>query len=94
VGVEGGAIALGCLLLALASWALRWRKRRHDMYAGSVAALVVALVSAQTSGDLYDSRCIFLLMVMASPVVESGKTIVRTCPLPRPIQRQRQRLAA
>lgn len=68
IWVEGGAI--GVLLLAVAGFLFArecWRYRDHVSSPG-LAAFVLALVAAQASGDIYDSRGVFLLMALIAPV--------------------------
>jgi O-antigen ligase len=65
--VEVGLIGLSLLVLATMSWMCRYWRYRRVMSAAAAAAVMLALTSAQTSGDLYDSRCYFLLLVLATP---------------------------
>jgi O-antigen ligase len=63
---EGGALGLvflGSVLLAFLLSALRGR---HSLDGATVGAVVLMLIGSQSSGDLYDSRSLFLLMVMSS----------------------------
>jgi O-antigen ligase len=63
---EGGALGLtllGAVLLAFLRSALRGR---HGLDGATVGAAVLILLGCQFSGDLYDSRAFFLLMVLAS----------------------------
>ena len=69
VTVEGGVIGLMLLLAAFAAWLLACRRYRDLVPSGAVAAFVLALTATQTSGDLYDSRCMFLLLVMTTPTL-------------------------
>lgn len=69
VWVEGGTI--GVVLLAFAGFVFfrdNWRSRNR-VSSPALAAFVLAFVAAQSSGDLYDSRGVFLLMAMITPVV-------------------------
>lgn len=69
---EGGALGLaflGWVLLAFLLAALRGRRGLDGATAGAV---VLILIGSQSSGDLYDTRSLFLLMAIASctsPVV-------------------------
>jgi len=68
VWVEGGAI--GVLLLSFAGFLFVrdcWRFRDR-VSSPALAAFVLAFVAAQASGDLYDSRGVFLLMALITPV--------------------------
>lgn len=69
VTVEGGLIGLMLLVATLATWLLAFRRYHRLVPSGAVAAFVLALTSAQTSGDLYDSRCMFLLLVITTPTL-------------------------
>jgi O-antigen ligase len=63
---EGGVLGLaflGWALLAFVRSALRGRRGLDGATAGAV---MLVLIGSQSSGDLYDSRALFLLMVMAS----------------------------
>ncbi len=78
--VETGGIGLTLLALASASFSWRFWTYRRQMPAATAAAVLLAFTSAQTSGDLYDSRCFFLLLVMATPSI-----VVREVACRRPV---------
>lgn len=62
---EGGGLGLGLLALALfGGGGGLWRIRR-SLNAVALAALAAAFVAAQFSGDLYDNRGVFLMLLMA-----------------------------
>ncbi len=77
VWVEGGAVGLTLLLLAGAVFLHGAWRSRHQISSAAVAALVLATVAAQTSGDLFDSRGVFLLMALISPVAAVQPNAVR-----------------
>jgi O-antigen ligase len=63
---EGGALGLlflGGVLLAYARAVLRGRR---GLDAATVGAVVLVLVGSQSSGDLYDARSLFLLMMLSA----------------------------
>ncbi|WP_375765475.1 O-antigen ligase family protein [Archangium gephyra] len=63
---EGGALGLlflGWALLVFSRSALR---ERRGLDGATVGAVMLVLLGSQSSGDLYDSRSLFLLMVMSS----------------------------
>jgi O-antigen ligase len=65
--VEGGGVGLALLLMIPWVW---WRRFRHSGVRISrvqLAALALLLTAAQTSGDLFDSRGVFLLIALATP---------------------------
>ena len=67
VTMEGGLV--GLLLLLNVGWAW-WRKfwqQRHRLPRSSLAALALTFTAAQTSGDLFDSRGVFLMLALATP---------------------------
>lgn len=77
---EGGILGL-LLFLAMLGAAFRmfW-KNRSKLNPASIAAFVLILVASQFSGDLYDSRGIILLSILAidSKPERKGKAIVRS----------------
>lgn len=66
VSSEGGLVGLALLLVPILGWFFAWRMNRQRITAGSVAAVVLVLMSAQTSGDLYDSRGVFMLVILST----------------------------
>jgi O-antigen ligase len=63
---EGGTLGLmylGGVFLAYARAAFRGRR---GLDAATVGAVVLVLVGSQSSGDLYDARSLFLLMMLSS----------------------------
>lgn len=68
VWVEGGYIGLALLFLAGSLFVHGAWRHRHTISSPAIAALVLAAAAAQTSGDLFDSRGVFLLMALISPV--------------------------
>ena len=76
---EGGAVALGLFLAMLAAFGCTIYRMRERVHVTSLTALVMLLVASQFSGDLYDSRAIFLLPLFVifaeemAPVVRRKK---------------------
>lgn len=69
---EGGIVGLALLLLLgppLAALA----RRRSGADPRDHAAFVVALISAQFSGDLYDTRAVFLLAIFLAVLTSTGR---------------------
>jgi hypothetical protein len=62
---EGGAVGAGLLLLGLTIACGRFMRRRHVYDEFSVAGFALSLVTSQFSGDLFDSRGVFLFLVLA-----------------------------
>lgn len=79
---EGGALGLAFLGSVLLAFLLPAFRERHSLDAATVGAVVLMLIGSQSSGDLYDSRSLFLLMVMSSCTTGAG-TPARL-PLPYP----------
>jgi len=77
---EGGVLGLAFLGWALLSFLRSALHRRHDVDGATVGAVVLVLLGSQSSGDLYDSRALFLLMVMSSCTAAA-----RTAPAPTPV---------
>jgi O-antigen ligase len=65
VFAEGGAIGLGLFLFMLAAVIGTFWKRRAALDPSSVAAFALIFVACQFSGDLYDSRGLFLFPMLA-----------------------------
>lgn len=71
---EGGIVGL-CVIALLIVTALRilWNNRGH-LDGAIVAALALVLIASQFSGDLYDSRGVFLFMLLSAfPRPRSGE---------------------
>jgi O-antigen ligase len=62
---EGGAVGAGLVLLGLILACGGFIKNRHLYDQFSVAAFALSLVTSQFSGDLFDSRGVFLFLVLA-----------------------------
>lgn len=70
---EGGAIGLLLLIAVMVLGAARLVKVRRRVNAATVAALAHVLVGAQFSGNLFDSRGVFMfLMLAAVPMAVPG----------------------
>ncbi|HYO58399.1 O-antigen ligase family protein [Archangium sp.] len=63
---EGGALGLAFLGWALLAFLRSMLRGRRGLDGATVGAVVLVLLGSQSSGDLYDSRALFLLMVMSS----------------------------
>jgi O-antigen ligase len=63
---EAGVIGLALLVVTLAAGAAAAVMRLRALDGATVAGFVLLLVSSQFSGDLYDSRGVFALLVMAA----------------------------
>jgi O-antigen ligase len=63
---EGGGMGLVLLLLLLLTFGASVWRRRRALEGTCLAAVVLVLVGSQVSGDLYDSRGLFLLMVLTA----------------------------
>ncbi len=77
---EGGALGLlflGWVMLAYLRALFRGRK---GLDAATVGAVVLVLVGSQSSGDLYDARSLFLLMVLSSCTTASSAATARSRP--------------
>ncbi len=77
---EGGVIAVGLLLLAFAGLVrhmYRWRHRADWM---ALSAFVVAFLSSQVSGDLFDSRGVFIFLILASTMPVTTRRQVQPAP--------------
>jgi O-antigen ligase len=70
VMVEGGSIGLLLLLNAGWAWWRNFRRHRHLISRFDLAALALLFTAAQTSGDLYDSRGIFLVLALSLPAAQ------------------------
>jgi O-antigen ligase len=70
---ETGLVGVWLLALCLGSGVLSLVRREHPPDGATAAAFVLILVASQFSGDLYDSRALFALLVAAgaAPDVEA-----------------------
>jgi O-antigen ligase len=68
VAVEGGAVGLLLLLNIPRAWLRHVSRAREPVSRTYLAALALTFVAAQTSGDLFDSRGVFLLVALSLPV--------------------------
>jgi O-antigen ligase len=73
---EGGCIGLLLFLAMLGATGLMFWQHRDTLNTAAVAAFVLILVASQFSGDLYDSRGLFLFPILAI-VTGTGRTVVR-----------------
>ena len=62
---EGGLIGLAFLLIPFFYYILRWRSGMTAGHPLTVAGLSLLFVSSSISGDLFDARGVFLLLLMA-----------------------------
>ena len=65
--VEGGVVGLALLLMIPWVWWRGFRRSGARISRVQLAALALLLTAAQTSGDLFDSRGVFLLIALATP---------------------------
>jgi O-antigen ligase len=82
---EGGGLGLALLGWVMFVFALSSFRARRGLDAATVGAVVLTLIGSQSSGDLYDSRGVFLLMVMSActSVTERASAVVEPdCPPP------------
>lgn len=63
---EGGVLGLGFLGWALLTFARSALRGRRGLDGATVGGAVLVLIGSQSSGDLYDSRALYLLMVMST----------------------------
>jgi O-antigen ligase len=63
---EGGALGLAFLGWVFLAFLLAALRGRHGLDGATTGAAVLILIGSQSSGDLYDTRALFLLMVMAA----------------------------
>jgi O-antigen ligase len=67
--VEGGCVGLLLLLNVARGWCSQVMRSRFQVPRVPVAALALAFTAAQTSGDLFDSRGVFLMLVLSAPAI-------------------------
>ncbi len=73
---EGGVVGLAFLAsVMLAFFRLAIRGRR-SLDGATVGAVVLILIGSQSSGDLYDGRALYLLMVLTSCTTVAGRRAV------------------
>ena len=60
---EGGLLGCGLLLSALSYAGWKMRQLRRNLNSATLAAFVLLLVASQFSGDMYDSRGVFLVLL-------------------------------
>jgi O-antigen ligase len=80
VMVEGGAVGIVLLLNVGRAWWSQLRRHRYRVSRVALAGLALALTAAQTSGDLFDSRGVFLLFALATPTAAPVVKRVRRRP--------------
>jgi O-antigen ligase len=61
---EGGLISLFLLVLSLGLWCYWYIRNRHVIMPELVACWIVVFIASQFSGDLYDSRAVFLILLL------------------------------
>ena len=69
VTVEGGCVGLLLLLNVGRAWFSQVRRCNYHVPRVPLAGLALALTAAQTSGDLFDSRAVFLMLALSAPVI-------------------------
>lgn len=69
---EGGALGLAFLGWVFLAFLLAALRARRGLDGATVGAVALLLIGSQSSGDLYDTRALFLLMVMASCTAAAG----------------------
>ena len=83
---EGGAVGLLLFAAFIATFVRSAFLRRQGLDGATVGAAVLVLLGSQSSGDLYDSRALFLLMVMASATADPARKPAQSGPpLPHPL---------
>ncbi len=81
---EGGALGLALLGWVLLTFLRSALRGRRTINGATVGAVVLVLLGSQSSGDLYDSRALFLLMIMSSCTLASRTAFVPSLPAADP----------
>ncbi|RKH58443.1 O-antigen ligase family protein [Corallococcus llansteffanensis] len=86
---ETGAVGLLLFAGVLLTFTRSALKRRQGLDGATVGAAVLVFLGSQSSGDLYDTRALFLLMVMATCTAVPGRSTAQarlpaSPPLPQP----------
>ncbi|WP_224250277.1 O-antigen ligase family protein [Hyalangium gracile] len=63
---EGGALGLALLGWVLLAFLLSAFRGRHGLDGATIGAAVLILIGSQSSGDLYDSRSLYLLLTLSA----------------------------
>jgi O-antigen ligase len=71
--VEGGSVGLLLLMNVGRAWWSQARRSRFQIPRVTVAALALVFTAAQTSGDLFDSRGVFLMLALSAPAVVAAR---------------------
>ena len=72
---EGGLVGLILIFLVMYSFTSHVMRYQASLDGPTAAALVLSIVAAQFSGDLYDSRAIFIFMILCTvPSLVSRQT--------------------
>ncbi|MCY1044680.1 O-antigen ligase family protein [Corallococcus sp. bb12-1] len=82
---EGGTVGLLFFAVVVGTFLRSAFLRRHGLDGATVGAAVLVLLGSQSSGDLYDSRALFLLMVMASCTAVAGRRTRSAAPQHAPL---------
>jgi O-antigen ligase len=77
---EGGALGLLLLGSALLAFLRSAFRERRGLDPATVGALALFVFGSQASGDLYDSRALFLLMVMSTCTSTGGEASPASLP--------------
>lgn len=79
---EGGTLGLGLLGWALLTFIRSVFRAGRGVDGASVGGAVLVLIGSQSSGDLYDSRALYLLMVMSTCTAAAREE----APAPSPLE--------
>ncbi|WNG58568.1 O-antigen ligase family protein [Archangium gephyra] len=77
---EGGGLGLLFLGWALFVFSRSALRERRGLDGATVGAVMLVLLGSQSSGDLYDSRALFLFMVMSSCTSAAGAALAHPPP--------------